>query len=448
MSKVNFYFKGFVTTIQCNKNDLMENICKKFSLKLSVDINSIYFIYNGNLVNGKLKYSDIINHIDKDRNEMNIMVNEMKVRTLNEKGKIVKAIYPICQKCKEISRIQIKDYKVNIFGCKNNHSIKNINLDEYENSQKIDLSKIICDVCKQNDKSKTFNNQSFICNSCSKNLCPLCKANHDKNHNIINYELKDFICEIHNELYYSFCMKCNENLCILCEKNHNNHSIVPYGKIIPNEIELRNKLNQVREIINIFNKNINDIIDKLNKVKNTIELIYNINNEFLNNFDVKNRNFQILQNLNDINNNLMINDVIQINEDNDIKNKIIKIIEIYNKISFKNNYNDNNNIKNYLEDSLIIKNKNDASLIKNWISPNNEITFKLLYRATRDGDSYINFHSKCNEAPNITLIKINDGKIIGGYTTIPWKCESNSYISDKDAFIFSIDSKEKYSLKS
>lgn len=44
--------------------------------------------------------------------------------------------------------------------------------------------------------------------------------------------------------------------------------------------------------------------------------------------------------------------------------------------------------------------------------------------------------------------KINDGKIIGEYTTIPLKCESNSYISDKDAFIFSIDSKEKYSIKS
>ncbi len=80
-------------------------------------------------------------------------------------------------------------------------------------------------------------------------------------------------------------------------------------------------------------------------------------------------------------------------------------------------------------------------------SPNNEITFKLLYRATRDGDSYEAFHSKCNEAPNITFIKINDGNIIGGYTTIPWKSEKNSYIPDKEAFIFSINFKEKHNLK-
>ena len=445
MSKIQFYFNCSVTTIQCNKNDLMEDICKKFSIKVSVDMNSIYFIYNGNIVNLKLKYSDIINQYDKERNAMSIMVIETNENNINENGKIIKANYPICQICKENTRIQIKDYKINIFGCKNNHTINSINLDEYENSQKIDLSKINCDVCKLNNKSKTFNNQLYICISCSKNLCPLCKDNHDKNHNIINYELKDFTCKVHNELYYSYCVKCNENLCILCEKNHNNHSIVPYGKIIPNEKELKNKLDNAKETINLFSKNINEIINKLIKVKNTIEFIYNINNEFLNNYNIKNRNYQVLQNINDINDNLAINDLIQINEDNDAMNKIKKIIDIYNKINFNNSANYNK--ENYLEDSLIIQDKNDSKIIKNWISPNKEIAFKLLYRATRDGDSYKDFHSKCNDAPNISFIKTNDGKIIGGYTTIPWKCESISYISDKDAFIFSMDSKEKYEVK-
>ena len=96
---------------------------------------------------------------------------------------------------------------------------------------------------------------------------------------------------------------------------------------------------------------------------------------------------------------------------------------------------------------MIIKDKNDAKMIKNWISPNKNISFKLLYRATRDGDSHDNFYSKCNEAPNIAFIKINDGRIIGGYTTVPWKSENNSFISDKETFIFSINSKEKYNLK-
>ena len=30
----------------------------------------------------------------------------------------------------------------------------------------------------------------FICNKCNKNLCPLCKSNHNNKHKIINYNDK------------------------------------------------------------------------------------------------------------------------------------------------------------------------------------------------------------------------------------------------------------------
>ena len=63
---------------------------------------------------------------------------------------------------------------------------------------------------------------------------------------------------------------------------------------------------------------------------------------------------------------------------------------------------------------MIIKDECNAKMIKNWIEPNKKIKFTLLYRATRDGDSYDEFHSKCNDAPNISFIKINEGRIIGG----------------------------------
>ena len=246
-------------------------------------------------------------------------------------------------------------------------------------------------------------------------------------------------------IYYSYCKNCSENLCILCEKNHNNHETISYGKIIPNENELRNKLNEIRDIITLFNNDIIKIINKLNKVINSIKSIYNINNEFIQNFNIKKVNFQILQNINEINRNLKINDIIRINEDNNTITKLEKIFNIYNKITEKNEIIENN--INYFKDSLIIKDKNDSNMIKNWINSNKDIFFQLLYRATRDGDSYDNFHSKCNDAPNISLIKLDNGRIIGGYTTIPWKSENNSYISDKEAFIFSVDSKEKYNLK-
>jgi len=444
MSNVEFMFRGILTSIQCKNDDLMQKICEKYTKKLSLDINTLFFIYNGNKINLQLKYSDIINQTDKARNCMSILVNSFNSNNENNED-IIRSIYPICPICKENARIQIQDYKINIFGCKNGHKINNLLIDEYKNSQKIDIIQIRCDVCKLNNKSNTFNNEIYICNLCKANLCPICKAKHDKKHNIINYELKNFTCKIHNELYYSYCKNCNENLCILCEKNHNNHETISYGKIIPNENELRNKLNEINNIITIFNNDIFEIINKLNKVINSIQFIYNINNDFFKNFNVKKVNFQILQNINEINKNLNINDIIKINEDNSIITKLEKIFNIYNKIKDKNQIIESN--INYFKDSLIIKDKNDSKMIKNWIDSNRDIYFQLLYRATRDGDSFNNFHSKCNDAPNISLIKLENGMIIGGYTTIPWKSEDKAYISDKEAFIFSVNSKEKYNLK-
>ena len=97
---------------------------------------------------------------------------------------------------------------------------------------------------------------------------------------------------------------------------------------------------------------------------------------------------------------------------------------------------------------MIIKNENISKMLKNWINPNNDINFELLYKATRDGDSINDFHLKCgNNSPTICIIITDTGKMIGGYTTIPWINEDKAFISDENAFIFSVDSKEKYNLK-
>ena len=76
-------------------------------------------------------------------------------------------------------------------GCKNGHNINNILLNNYEDSQKLDLCEIICDICKQNNKGNTHNNEFYLCNTCNKNICPLCKSIHDNKHKIINYDDKN-----------------------------------------------------------------------------------------------------------------------------------------------------------------------------------------------------------------------------------------------------------------
>ena len=85
----------------------------------------------------------------------------------------------------------------------------------------------------------------------------------------------------------------------------------------------------------------------------------------------------------------------------------------------------------------------------------NNIFFKLVYRATRDGDSSNDFHDKCdNIGPNITLVRTKDNHRFGGFTKCNWKHfsqnkkASNEEIGtgkkDKDAFCFSLDLNKIY----
>lgn len=46
----------------------------------------------------------------------------------------------------------------------------------------------------------------------------------------------------------------------------------------------------------------------------------------------------------------------------------------------------------------------------------------LLYRASENGFSTPVFYDKCSNIPNTVIIaKTENGKIIGGFTPIPWK---------------------------
>jgi hypothetical protein len=62
----------------------------------------------------------------------------------------------------------------------------------------------------------------------------------------------------------------------------------------------------------------------------------------------------------------------------------------------------------------------------------------LLYRASRDGFSANDFHSKCDDIPNtLTIIKVKDQPhIFGGFTGASW--EDVGYGEDPSAFIFSL----------
>ena len=71
--KVIIIYNDIKTILLCSMNEAMKDILKKYGTKIKKDINELYFIYDGNEINKEKKYKEIINNIDKDKNEMIIL---------------------------------------------------------------------------------------------------------------------------------------------------------------------------------------------------------------------------------------------------------------------------------------------------------------------------------------------------------------------------------------
>ena len=68
----------------------------------------------------------------------------------------------ICPDCKEDIKFKIEDYVINLYECKNKHDIDNIFFNEFDSTQNINISKIICKKCGNYNKSIVHNDIYFI----------------------------------------------------------------------------------------------------------------------------------------------------------------------------------------------------------------------------------------------------------------------------------------------
>ena len=324
MAEISFiYEKGEKIIIQCNNlEEKIENIINKFKNKIKEEDNNLSYIYNGDKISEELELNKIIK--DKNEKKINILVYNNK-----NKEKEIISNQIICPECKENILLNLKDYKINLYECKNGHKIENILLNEFENIQKLNISKSICNKCYKNNLN--INEELYICNECNINLCTLCKNKHNKKHNIINYNDQYSICKRHNDSYIKYCKKCKENICSKCIKDHNNHNIIELLNIIPKKDELLKEMKNMREIIDKFKNNIEEIKNIINKVLNNVEIYYKICENIIN--DNKNRNYENYYNLNQIkiSNNKVINKLKNIINENEISNKFRDIIDIYYK---------------------------------------------------------------------------------------------------------------------
>ena len=83
--------------MECEMDDKMRDICQKYTTKIEEDLNSLLFLYEGKQLNLDLKFKDQANSLDKNTNQMRVLVyknNEL-----------------ICPKCDE--KIKLDNKKIN-----------------------------------------------------------------------------------------------------------------------------------------------------------------------------------------------------------------------------------------------------------------------------------------------------------------------------------------------
>ena len=318
MPEVIFVYNDNTISIQAQSNEILSLIIDRFCIKANVNRNNICFLYNGGILNENKTVDEI--KINEENKKIIVYDNN----DINNNNNIKRSKEIICPECYKNIFMEVNDYKIRLKNCINKHD-KNILIEEFENSQLINLSKIICNNCNINNMGDTYNNKFYRCLNCKMDICPLCYKNHNKEHKIINYDERNNICDIHYEYNDNYCIDCNRNICIKCFENHNNHKIEYFGKLYISEEKIKEEDKELRDIIDKMNEEIENIKLKLDILKNNIEKYYNIR-KFINENNYK--NYEMLLNKREINNNKIKNEIREIINDKNINNKFKKIMEL------------------------------------------------------------------------------------------------------------------------
>ena len=153
-ASVIFNFQGVDILIQCSKEEKMKDICQKLATKIERNVNSLVFLYGGSNLNFQLSFKDQANIIDKERNEMKVLVYK------NESDELS------CPKCGE--KINLNTEKINDI----KSSIKNI--DDTIRGAKLMIESII-KICTMDVVNVQLKNVNLIFNNLNEDIKKLTK---------------------------------------------------------------------------------------------------------------------------------------------------------------------------------------------------------------------------------------------------------------------------------
>ena len=362
MVEVVFDLNQTVTVIQARPDEPFQDVVNKFIQKTSIDPNSIYYIANAQPVDLESTVEKQMNQNNKQNKKLSVLVNSLEQNDEFKEEVIVQSKDIICPECKEPCRYTINNGQIKLLECINNHTSSNIKFVDFWKTQEINISEIICDICKFKNKGNSYNHEFFFCLSCKKNICLLCKPKHDSNHNIIKYDQKNYICQKHNDVFIKYCEDCHMNICFSCDTDHAEHKTITLVDLKPDLEESKKRIEEIKLMIDKLTTQINEITNKFNELIKDLKIYYEINNNILKNYEVKNRNYQVLQNVNEIINNKIFEKIKAINDNNDLKHKLGDIIDLYNNIN-----DENKEIKKDIDEkeTKVIKEKEKKDKIKN-----------------------------------------------------------------------------------
>jgi len=225
---------------------------------------------------------------------------------------------------------------------------------------------------------------------------------------------------------------------MICFKEHKNHSIINFEDIILNEDENKKEINKIKDYVNKFNNNIDDIIEILNKVKENMNIYYNIYNNIINNYNYKNINYEILYNINEFNkyNNIIIKDINNIINDNNINNKFNNILNIYNKMKNKNEFYNKINYK-FEKDPNNLKYKYDITNTNEYWGCNDIFEVFLSYK---DNKEYIISKNTNYNLDIFTLLDNKKIKSLNGHKGIIYTVRYFINNKDYNEYLISADS--------
>ena len=210
MSQILFIYLNNKYEFRLKENSINRALTE-FSKLITKKMKDLLFLYKG-------KKISLNKNIILGQTKKTIIISVFYLPKFNNNNS--EKSYIICPECKNLAFLNGNNEKITIDNCINKHKNVDLSINDFIKSQIIDESTIKCDIC--NNNKYLYGDKFYIC-ACKKNICQLCKPNHNSDNNHYYYYDKRFNTCNHSLKYISYCSLCNINLCEKCEEEHINH---------------------------------------------------------------------------------------------------------------------------------------------------------------------------------------------------------------------------------